>query len=212
MARTRSPTHDLQREAILRAAACLFARNGFHNASMADLARACGVSKPLLYHYHRDKEHILFDIADSYMDRLQAIVDEVTAQRLPAEARLRVLIGRFLACYADSQDRHMVLVQDVKFLLPDHCAQVREKERRVVAAFVEAVVELAPDLRGQDLARTVAMILFGMINWTFTWMRADGALSHAEMASLVADIFIGGVRARMAAASPAPQRTASAAR
>jgi AcrR family transcriptional regulator len=82
MARPKAPTFDLQRAAILAAAAGLFARHGFHHASMAELAAACGVSKPLLYHYYRDKAHILFDIADSYMDKLSAIVAEVGRERL----------------------------------------------------------------------------------------------------------------------------------
>jgi hypothetical protein len=37
------------------------------------------------------------------------------------------------------------------------------------------------------------MILFGMINWTFTWLKDTGPLSYADMAPIVADLFLGGV-------------------
>jgi len=47
---------------------------------VAELARSCGISKALLYHYYRDKEQLLFDIADRYLDSLLAIVAGVEAQ------------------------------------------------------------------------------------------------------------------------------------
>ena len=77
MPRGKAPTFELQRATILQTAAQLFAEKGYASTSMADLATACGMSKALLYHYYRDKEHILFDTADSYMDTLIAIVAEV---------------------------------------------------------------------------------------------------------------------------------------
>jgi hypothetical protein len=40
------------------------------------------------------------------------------------------------------------------------------------------------------------MILFGMINWTFTWLRADGPLSYEDMSKMVTEIFLRGVAAR----------------
>ena len=39
------------------------------------------------------------------------------------------------------------------------------------------------------------MLLFGMVNWMFTWMKPDGALDHEAMAPIVADLFLGGLGA-----------------
>ena len=193
MARPRAPTFDRQRSAILEAAAALFAAQGFHHASMAELAAACGVSKPLLYHYYRDKAHILFDIADTYMDKLGAIVAGVEAQRLAPEARLRELIRLFMAEYQHSQAQHMVLVQDVKFLAAPEREHVLDKERAVVDAFARAIAALKPRLSRRNLRVPLAMLLFGMINWSFTWLRADGPLSYDDMAAVAAEVFLHGV-------------------
>ena len=40
------------------------------------------------------------------------------------------------------------------------------------------------------------MILFGMLNWTFTWLRASGPLTYGDMADVVLEIFLDGVRPR----------------
>ncbi len=127
MARGKSHSFEQQRGVILTEAARLFADRGFHNASMAELAKACGVSKALLYHYYRDKEQILFDIADSYIEQLLAIVAEVEAQGLDPEARLAELVLRFMTEYEHSQCQHMVLVQDVKFLQAEQADLVTAK-------------------------------------------------------------------------------------
>lgn len=197
MARGKAPTFELQRATMLRAAAGLFADKGFHNTSVSAIAQACGVSKPLLYHYYRDKEQLLFDIADSYIDELLAIVAAVEDRKLGVEAHFAELVTRFMEKYEHAQDQHMVLVQDVKFLQQEQAAQVAAKQRRVVAAFADALARIEPGLKGRKLDKAVTMILFGMINWTFTWLRADGPLTFRDMAPIVTEIFLNGVRGLM---------------
>jgi AcrR family transcriptional regulator len=207
MARPKAPTFDRQRTAILETAAQLFADHGFLGASMADLAQACGVSKALLYHYYRDKEQLLFDTADSYMGRLLEIVGDVRARRLPPEDQLRALIARFMQEYQHSRAKHMVLVQDVKFLGDAQRVQVIAKQRQVVEAFAQAIAAVKPRFRRKALRVPLAMILFGMINWTFTWLRADGALTYANMADIVTEIFLhGAVDSAPAGRADAPLR------
>jgi AcrR family transcriptional regulator len=195
VARPRAPTFDLQRAAIVQAAARLFAAEGFPGASMARLAATCGISKPLLYHYYRDKAHILFDVADGYMDSLIGIVAEVKARRLEPEAHFRALVGRFMQAYQHSQAQHVVLVQDVKFLGDAQRETVIGKQRQVVDAFAASIAKLKPRWTRRSLRVPLAMILFGMINWTFTWLRSDGPLRYEDMAGVVADIFLNGVTA-----------------
>jgi hypothetical protein len=45
------------------------------------------------------------------------------------------------------------------------------------------------------LHKPLTMLLFGMINWMFTWLKPDGPISHADMAPVVADLFFGGLQA-----------------
>jgi AcrR family transcriptional regulator len=193
MARTRAASFDAQRAAIRDAAARLFADKGYASASIADLARACGISKALMYHYYRDKEDLLADGALSYVDRLAAIVDDVAAQRLPPAAHLRRLIEAFMAEYEHSAARHRVLVQDVKYLERAHRGRVLARQRKVVDGFAAVIAPLAPEATRAEFAKPLTMILFGMINWTFTWLKDRGPLTYSGMAPLVADLFLGGI-------------------
>jgi len=212
MPRGKAPSFDRQRAAILRAAVQLFAQRGFTQTSMADLARSCGVSKALLYHYYRDKGHLLLDAADSYLDRLITVADEVRDRKLPPDEHLRALISSFMQEYEHSQAQHMVLVQDVKHLSSTEQARVIAKQRRVVKAFAQAIAALEPRLRGKALRAPLAMILFGMINWTFTWLRPGGPLTYADMADIVAEIFLHGVAEPRAQSEKGPVRRRVASR
>jgi AcrR family transcriptional regulator len=210
MARTRAATYDDQRTLILARAAELFARRGYTAASMNEVAAACAVSKATLYHYVRDKHALLAQIAAEHVARLEALVREVKAQRLAPAAELDALIRRFTAAYADAQHEHRVLTEDVKFLRDAERSAVEAGQRRVVAAFASAITRLRPDLAAH--ATPLAMLLFGMINWTFTWMKPGGALTHQALAPIVTALFFGGLPAVMApAVTIKPRRSRSVA-
>jgi AcrR family transcriptional regulator len=195
VARPRSQGFDAQRDQLLAAAARLFANQGYTATTMQQVAEAAGLGKATLYHYVRDKPALLAAIAGGHVARLEALVGEVAAEALPPEPHLARLIERFLRAYAHAQHEHRVLTEDVKFLPAREREALLEGQRRVVQAFADAVAALRPELAAARLAKPVAMLLFGMINWTFTWLRADGALTHEAMAPLVTRLFVGGLLA-----------------
>ena len=201
MARGRAPGYDAQRETILAQAAELFAHQGFVGTSMNEVATACGMSKPALYHYVRDKSQLLFEIATTHVTRLHALIGEIAkgdAMHPPpanAAAHVRRLIERFVLEYADARHAHRVLTEDVKFLEPADQARVLELQRQVVSSFANAIAQVRPELVAAELHKPLAMLLFGMMNWMFTWLQPDGKLSHADMAPVVADLFLGGLGA-----------------
>ena len=200
MARGRAPTYADQRAAILAQAAALFAQRGYAATTMNDIAEACALSKATLYHYTRDKYALLVSICEDHVATLQALVVEVEARQLPPEARLRALITRFVAAYADARHAHRVLTEDVRFLDDVDRERVLATERALVAAFARAVVAVRPELAPARLDKPLTMLLFGMINWLFTWVRPAGALDHDALAPVVADLFLGGLPAVHAAA------------
>jgi len=195
MARGRSPGYEGQREAILAGAAELFARQGYRASSMNQVAEAAGLSKATLYHYYRDKDALLVQIADGHVSRLQALVAEVRALGLTPEPQFRELVRRIVEEYADAQHAHRVLTEDVKFLQPADRRRILDREREVVAGFAAVVGALRPQLKQASLDKPMTMLLFGMINWMYTWMKPDGALDHETLAPMVADLFLGGLSA-----------------
>ncbi len=196
MARVRDPAgYDGQREMILSHAAQLFAQRGYAGTSMNEVAAACGVSKATLYHYVRDKHDLAVRIAEEHVLRLETLVEETLRDYDTPEARLRELIRRFVDEYALAQNAQRVLTEDVRFLREEDQQRVLGVERRVVAAFARTIAEVRGEPADSALGKPMAMLLFGMINWTFTWLKPGRELDHEAIGDMVAELFFGGVRA-----------------
>lgn len=206
MPRGRAAGFPAQQDAILQHAARLFADRGFPGTSMNELAAAAGISKALLYHYYEDKYQLLVAIAEGHIDRLTALVADVGAGKRTPNERLRRLIGGFVEEYANARAHHQVLVQDIKYLDANDEQRIRKKERTVVAAFARAIATAHPELAAAKLEKPLTMLLFGMINWLFTWFRDDGRLGYDDMSRLVTEFVVGGLFRVAAGEKPRPRR------
>jgi len=190
MARPQSPDYDKRRAAILAAAAHLYARRGFQGASVADLAKACRTSKSLIYHYFPSKDDILYAAMAAHLDALVDAAERAT-QGGSAETKLRALTLAFMRLYVGAQDSHKVLLNELDNLPAARRAEVVAKQRRIIATVERLIRELGPDRPALPLA----MLFFGMINWTHTWFRPGGALDADELAEMAVDVMLNGVQA-----------------
>jgi AcrR family transcriptional regulator len=174
-----------QQTNILQTAAEFFAEQGYAAASTAALANRCGVSKALLFHYYSSKEAILFDLLDGYTRHLLQLAHDVQASEPSASQRLPALIRAFLATYESSRARHIVLLNDVKYLPPKQRLGVLDHERELLAVFAEALRAAYPRQVSNATAKPLAMMLFGTINWAFTWLHPRGRIGYSDFSEAV---------------------------
>jgi AcrR family transcriptional regulator len=193
MARTKAADYEQQREAILDAAATVFAQNGFAASSMALLGAASGASKARLYHYYASKDTILFDLLDRYTRRLIDIARTVETASVPGPQRLDAMVRAFMREYATSQTRQVVLLHDVNFLAGPERRKIRTQELEIVGLFRDAIAAAFPGQIPENLLTAHTMMVFGMINWTFTWLKPDGRLSYDDFAKTVLGVLHQGI-------------------
>lgn len=206
MARTRAADYDDKRKAILDQCARLWADTGYDRTSMSQLAEACGISKALLYHYYQSKDDLLFDIIDTHLRDVIAMLDEADDPLLPPEKRLRLLIGALLEAYRDSDADHKVQINSLSTLPPERQALLKGLERDLVVRFAEIIGAVSPAIgRDRRLLKPVTMSLFGMLNWVYLWFRPDGPMTREEYADLATTMTIAGI----AALAEDPQRAAN---
>ena len=188
MPRRRATSYDSKLVTIRDTAAALFARDGFSRTSMAELANACGVSKALLYHYFDSKEAMLFDILRAYLDNLEMVISIDKAASATRRDHLRALIGALLCQYRQAGNTHKLLTFDLPVLPPAQQQTLRQTERRIMASFETALADAAAEAgRKAPLDGPRAMMLFGTLNWTYTWFREDGAMTLDAYSDLVTD-------------------------
>ena len=185
-----------KRDALIRAAIKVFARNGFFQSQVADVARVAGVAAGTVYLYFRGKDDLLVSIFERTMRETiaegRAALDGVTdpAERLRRIARLHLeRLGR---------DRDLAVVmqvelrQSTKFmerfsstLLQDYLGIIK----RTIADGQAAGV-----FRADINPTAAAKIFFGALDEMATnWMLSRRKYALASEADTVVDLFINGV-------------------
>ena len=86
-----------------------------------------------------------------------------------------------------------MLTEDVRFLEDTQRNKILNKERYVVQSFANAIAVIRPDAKASALEKPLAMLLFGMLNWMFTWLQPGGRLNHVAIAPLVRSLFLNGL-------------------
>ncbi len=191
---------------LLRTAAALFAANGFAAASLSQLARRAGLSKPGIYYHIRDKEELLFRICDySMAGILGGARAAVAAARDPA-AQLRGLIRAHLTFHWQHPNNVSILFGQMAFLSP-------ERRRRVVALEREYLDLLRGIIREGQRRRifrpadptVAAFSLFAMLNTLDGWYDPRGRIGRSDLVGEMERLYLEGLAA---AARRRPPRTA----
>lgn len=195
MARTQAADYDQRRQAIVEAAASLFATRGFNGASVADIAKRGKISKGLVYHYYQSKEDVLYDVMISHVRALEDAAHEAVDGDAAPDRKLRELTHRFMALYVNAADRHKVLLNDLDHLPKARRAEIVAVQRRLIELVQKLLVEIEPALKRKSGASfAAAMLYFGQINWTHTWFDPRGPVSAGALAEMAVDLTMGGVK------------------
>ncbi|MDP3546283.1 MAG: TetR/AcrR family transcriptional regulator [Phreatobacter sp.] len=193
MPRPRAADFDDKCRLLLDAGAELFARHGYDRTSINDIARACGMSKTLVYHYYPCKERLLVGIIGRHLTDLLDAVETASRTATPGN-RLAAIIHALMEAYRETDALHRIHINELARLPTAAQNELMSVERRLAATFSAALVEAVPELSGSPLLTPVTMSLFGMLNWHSMWFRADGPLTREAYADLVTSLILAGAR------------------
>ncbi len=193
------PAAGDKREAILRAATHVFARNGYFNSKVADIARQAGVADGTVYLYFKSKEEILRSIFERNTTEAIAEGREELARVGDACERLRRIARHHLERLGADRDLAVVFQVELrgstKFMEEFSAAGLAQYLGLIREVFEEGQRE---GVFRKDLnAKLVAKILFGALDEMATnWILSKRRYKLAPMADEVLDIFLKGVSAR----------------
>lgn len=184
-----------RRAALVRTAARLFAANGYHATSMAELSEAAGLQRGGIYHYIDSKADLLALIHESVIGPLDEEIHEIEDRKISAPEAVRALFHAFINSITSRNDEVRVFLHEWKAIthLPQW-EQVRG-QRRELEAVVERVLARGHDEGTLNVPdpRLSALGLLGMANYSYTWYDPAGRRTPEEIADRFADDFLRGV-------------------
>ena len=186
-------------EAILRAATRVFARNGYFNSKVADIAREAGVADGTVYLYFKSKEEILHSIFDRTMEEVIREGREQLESIEDPREKLRRIAHLHLERMGADCDLAVVFQVELrgstKFMEEFSAAGFAEYLEMIRAAFEEG--QRQGLFRRELNAKVVAKIFFGALDEMATnWILSKRRYKLSPMADRVLDIFLNGVSAR----------------
>ncbi|HCC39289.1 MAG TPA: TetR family transcriptional regulator, partial [Arthrobacter bacterium] len=133
----RSQAKENRRQALLSAAASLFAANGFNRVSLEDLGAAAGVSGPAVYRHFQGKQAVLSDLLLTVSRELLDGGRSVVAATTDPVAALRRLVGFQVDFALGKPDVIRVQDRDFSNLTEKDQSEVRALQRNYVELWVE---------------------------------------------------------------------------
>jgi AcrR family transcriptional regulator len=185
--RTRLARAD-RMEQTLAAARTLFAERGFNAVTMDEVAAKVGVTKPLLYNYFGNKEHLYIACMERAGDALTATIrSSVAATETPAAA-LRAGLRSFFAFLDSDRAAWAVLFDETSPRGGEISERVADYRGQIVDLVADAMLEQIPPRRQRDarlqveaLSTAVLGAAEALARW---WLRSE-ALSAEDAAELL---------------------------
>jgi AcrR family transcriptional regulator len=186
---------SVQRKRILKAAADLFARQGYHGTGIEELSQKVELGRGGLYYHIGSKETVLADICRINVTEMIAAGEEIKAGDGSAEERLRELAAKLMRNIADNIAEWTVFFRDYIALSGPGLREVlglrKEFEQIVRDLFEEGVA--AGEFRQTD--PIVVKGVLGQFNYAYLWVRPTGRLTPEEIAEVFCDSTFLGLRA-----------------
>jgi TetR/AcrR family transcriptional regulator, cholesterol catabolism regulator len=198
---------------ILDYATEVFADKGYEGASMRDLSRLSGISLAGLYYYFKSKENLLYIIQHHTFTTIIERLRERLAASDDPEERIRIFVLNHVE-YALSATKAMKVLSHEDDVLKNsygaELAAIKREYYRICIGLVEDLVE-AEQLKNIGLesasgitTRTAVMMLFGAMNWLYTWHKPRVDPDAPTLAREISEVFLEGIRGGKLAANGRP--------
>ncbi|MGH7278688.1 MAG: TetR/AcrR family transcriptional regulator [Candidatus Rokuibacteriota bacterium] len=181
---------------IIDAAIRVFARNGYYNSRVSDIAREAGIASGTIYLYFKTKDEILVTL---FRDRMAAWVADVRRQ-IASEPDAVSKIRRLVALHFSVLEQNPELAEVLQIELRQGQKFFRGASAHEVSAYFEligAILEegIAAGQIHRDLpVKTATRMLFGAMDQLATsWVLGKRVSRLSESADAVATIFLEGV-------------------
>src|SRR5216683_3308977 len=185
-----------KRERILRAATDVFARNGYFNAKVSEIAKAAGVADGTIYLYFDGKEDLLITIFREHTrNYLVSLERELVNIRQP-EDRIRVAIRHHLETLG--RDRALAVVSQVE--LRHSLKFMSLLSQQEVADYLNIIRKIVEYGQAEGVFRRtlhpqlVAKSVFGILDEMVTsWILSEKDYNLGDQAGQVADLILTGL-------------------
>ena len=181
---------------IIEAAVRVFARNGYYNSRVSDIAREAGVASGTIYLYFKTKDEILVTL---FREKMAAWVAHVR-ERIASEPDPVSKVRRLVALHFGVLERDPALAEVVQVELRQGHKFFRGASAHEISAYFELIGSVLEEgqaagvFRDDVPVKVATKVLFGAMDQMATsWVLGKRKYRLTEAADAVATVFLRGV-------------------
>lgn len=193
------PTKEDKRSRILKAAIKVFARRGFYNAKVSEIAKNAGIADGTIYLYFRNKDEILISIFEEEMAKFISAVRSEIESKKEIKTKLQIFVKTHLNFVKENPK----LAQVFQLELRQSNKFIKEYSGSKLKEYLNVIGSVIEEGQKQGIIRSdihpglMKRALFGSLDEVAThWvLMKNGRYDLEKSAEQIADIFIRGVMA-----------------
>jgi AcrR family transcriptional regulator len=184
------------RDAIHAAAIELFAQRGYHATSMRAIASAAKIQPAAIYHWYRNKEAILVELQDEFMEELTERVTAAMDRHDRPALRLAAAVREHVVYHGLHAKAAFVTDSEIRALTKGPRKALIAKRDDYEAIFRDEIRAGIADgtLRSSDAGVVTHAILL-QCTGVALWFDQSGALPLDEVADIHIEVVLGSVGA-----------------
>ena len=185
-----------RRDELLAITASLFAKKGFRNTTVRDIADAAGILSGSLYHHFDSKESMVDEILSTFQEELFGQYDEILASDADPRTKLEQAVLVSFEAIDKHHDEVAIFQNDAAYLLTferfAYLADRNRQSREVWLALLQGGIDAGVLRDDLDLELTYRFIRDTV--WVaVSWYRPGGRRTHTEIAQQYLTILLEGI-------------------
>lgn len=188
-----SPPREVTKAKILKVAAALFARNGYHGTGIAELADAVGLGRGALYYHIESKETLLFEICGRHVYEMTDFGERILASSLTPTEKFEELSKMLLRTIGDNRDELTVFFREIGSLTGQRRSDLLKIRDRFEDVWQEILNQGIAAGQFRRLDPVIVKGILGMHNYAYLWINPDGRLDPDEISAIFREALLTGV-------------------
>ena len=219
---------SVNREEILWAAAEVMRHQGYDAATMKDIAGQINLTAASLYHHFKNKDFLLLSVLEYGLELGTEMLESIASSDLSYAEKLDAMIRTHIMGITQNVAVGAAMVFEMRSLRNVNLSSRRIGRAKTQVEYIErrdrfferrdyfeqlfrdmltAGIE-AGEFRPVDVA-VVTRTILGAQNWLGVWFREGGRLTGDEVADVMVDFFMSGLRSEENSESPTSSPTSS---
>jgi len=194
--------HLARRREILEAAQKVFAKEGFHQATIDEIAKEAELAKGTIYLYFKNKRELFYSLVDEKTKSLMGLIQREVKEKNPPIKKIERIIEAQLKFFEGNKDFFKIVTSESSRFELGLKDELRKNLMKEYLGYIDLLAQAIRKGKEEGIfksldAKKMAATLRGIIDAiTFQWLLSKKKESLVSNAPLIMKLFLSGAEER----------------